>query len=68
VLFGKLAKPGQWGIPYQQALELGKAPMAVGKGGKPVEQLTISIDDTAGGATLRVEWGTVSATASFKVG
>ena len=68
VLFGKLAKPGQWGIPYQPALELGKAPMTIGKAAKPVEQLTISIDDTAPGATLRIEWGTVSATAPFKVG
>lgn len=68
ILFGKLSKPGQWGIPYQQALELGKAPMTVGKTGKPVEQLTISIDDTPAGAALRVEWGTVSAIAPFKVG
>ena len=68
ILFGKLGKPGQWGIPYQQALELGKAPMAVGKAAKPVEQLTISIDDTPAGGALRVEWGTVSATAPFKVG
>jgi len=68
LLFGKLAKPGQWGIPYQPTLEIGKAPMTVAKAGKPVEQLTISIDDTPAGATLRIEWGTVSATAPFKVG
>jgi Protein of unknown function (DUF2911) len=68
ILFGKLGKPAQWGIPYQAALELGKAPMAVAKAGKPAEQVTISIDDTAAGATLRVEWGTVSATAPFKIG
>jgi hypothetical protein len=68
ILFGKLSKPGQWGIPYQPALEIGKVPMAVGKTAKPVEQLTISIDDTAAGATLRIEWGSVSATAPFKVG
>jgi Protein of unknown function (DUF2911) len=68
LLFGKLSKPGQSGIPYQQVLEIGKRPMAVGKAAKPVEQLTISIDDTAAGATLRIEWGTVSATAPFKVG
>jgi DUF2911 family protein len=68
ILFGKLTKPGQWGIPYQPALEIGKDPMAVGKAAKPVEQLTISIDDTAAGATLRIEWGSVSATAPFKVG
>ncbi len=68
IVFGKLAKPGQWGIPYQPALELGKAPMTVGKTANPVEQLTISIDDTAPGATLRIEWGTVSASAPFTVG
>lgn len=68
LVFGKLSKPGQWGIPYQPALEIGKEPMAVGKAAKSIEQLTISIDDTQAGATLRVEWGTVSATAPFKVG
>ena len=31
LVFGKLSKPGQWGIPYQPALEIGKEPMAVGK-------------------------------------
>jgi len=68
LLIGKLGKAGQWGIPYQQALEIGKAPMHVGKAAKPAEQVTISIDDTAAGATLRIEWGSVSATAPFKVG
>jgi len=68
ILFGKLEKPGQWGVGYRQDLELGKAPMQVGKAAKPAEQVTISIDDTAAGATLRVEWGTVSATVPFKVG
>jgi hypothetical protein len=68
ILFGKLDKPGQWGIPYQDALEIGKAPMRVGKAATPAEQVTIAIDDSAAGATLRVEWGTVSATVPFKVG
>ena len=67
LVFGKLDKPAQWGIPYQPALELGKTKMTVGKAAAPVEQLTISIDDTAAGGTLRIEWGTVSATAPFKV-
>jgi hypothetical protein len=65
---GKLDKPGQWGIPYQAALEVGRVPMSVAKLAKPIEQLTISIDDTQAGGTLRVEWGTVSAAAPFKVG
>lgn len=34
----------------------------------PVEQLTISIDDTPGGGTPRVEWGTTSASIPFTVG
>jgi hypothetical protein len=68
LLIGKLGKPGQWGIPYQQPLEIGRVPMKVGKATAPVEQVTISIDDAASGPALRVEWGTVVATAPFKVG
>ena len=65
---GKLGKPGQWGIPHNAALEVGRAPMKPGKTAKPVEQLTISIDDTPAGGTLRVEWGTASASIPFTVG
>jgi hypothetical protein len=70
LILGKLGDKGekQWGIPYQQPLEIGRTPMKVGKTASPVEQLTISIDDTASGAALRVEWGTVSAVAPFTVG
>ncbi len=31
LIFGKLSKPGQWGVPYQKDLEIGRAPMSVGK-------------------------------------
>jgi hypothetical protein len=68
LVIGKLDKPDQWGIPYQSALEIARVPMAVGKAPNPVEQLTISIDDTAAGGVLRIEWGTVRATAPFTVG
>lgn len=67
LLVGKLGKPGQWGIPYNPALEIGRAPMKVGKTAAAVEQLTISVDDTAVGGVLRVEWGTTSATIPFTV-
>jgi Protein of unknown function (DUF2911) len=67
-IIGRLGKPGQWGVPYQQPREIGRTAMALGTAAKAAEQLTISIDDTAAGATLRVEWGTVSATVPFKVG
>jgi hypothetical protein len=57
-----------WGIPYPAGQDLGRTPMTVSKTAKPVEQLTISIDDTAAGATLRIEWGSVSAQAPFTIG
>ena len=66
---GKLGPKGeaQWGIPYQKDLEIGRVPMTVAKG-TSVDQLTIGIDDTPKGGTLRIEWGTVRATAPFAVG
>jgi len=68
LIAGKLGRPGQWGIPYNAALEIGRAPMKSGKTAAPVEQLTISIDDTAAGGLLKIEWGTTSATIPFTVG
>ena len=68
LVLGRLSKPGQWGIPYQKDLEIGRTPMMIGKTKSPVENVTISIDDTAKGATLRIEWGTASATVPFTVG
>ncbi len=69
LVLGRLSKPGQWGIPYQKDLEIGRTPMKVGKTKAPVENVTISIDDTPGsGAVLRIEWGTASATAPFTIG
>ena len=68
LIIGKLGKPGQWGVPYNASLEIGRAPMQVTKTKAPVEQLTISIDDTSKGGTLRVEWGSASASIPFTVG
>ena len=68
LILGRLSKPGQWGIPYQKELELGRTPMTLGKTKAPVENVTISIDDTPAGATLRVEWGNTSVSAPFTVG
>jgi Protein of unknown function (DUF2911) len=67
LIFGKLEKEGQWGIPYLPALEIGRTPMTVQKLSKPVEQLTISVDRQGAGQRLRIEWGTVSATAPFTI-
>ena len=69
LIFGKLEKPGQWGVPYQPALEIARTPMALQALSKPVERLTISVDRPgAGNQRLRIEWGTASATAPFTVG
>jgi hypothetical protein len=61
-------KTGQWGIPYPAGADLGRIPMTVAKTSGPVEQLTLSIQDTPAGGTLRVEWGTTSASVPFTVG
>jgi hypothetical protein len=68
IIFGKLSQPKQWGVPYQPALEIGRAPMKLGKTSAPVEQVTYSIDPSTTGGTLRIEWGTVRATTPFVVG
>ena len=68
LILGKLADPKQWGVPYKPELELGRAPMKAAKTKMPVEQVTISVDDTPAGATLRIEWGTTSASVPFTVG
>lgn len=61
-------KTGQWGIPYPRGADLGRVPMTMVKPEKPVEQMTISIDDTPEGGTLRIEWGTTGARLPFTVG
>jgi hypothetical protein len=67
LVLGKMATPGQWGVPYKADLEIGRVPMTVANNAAPVEQLTISIDDTPAGGTLRVEWGSAKATVPFTV-
>lgn len=68
LIVGKLGKEGQWGIPYLPALETGRAPMTVAKAAAPAETLTISLQDTPAGATLKVDWGTTTASIPFTVG
>lgn len=60
-------KTGQWGVPYPAGEDLGRVPMKVETLASPVEQLTISIDDTPTGGTLGISWGTTKATTAFTV-
>ena len=59
---------GEWGIPVKVDQDVGRVKMAVTPTSAPVEQLTISIDDTPAGGTLRIEWGPSSASVAFTVG
>jgi hypothetical protein len=59
---------GQWGTEYADKQDLGRVPMTVGQTAAPVEQLTISVDDTPAGGTVRIEFGGVSAKTDFTVG
>jgi hypothetical protein len=68
IIFGTRKTRDQCGIPHQSDLELARAPMTVGKTKSPVEQVTFSIDSTAAGGTLRLEWGSTSVNVPFKVG
>ncbi|MEP6783235.1 MAG: DUF2911 domain-containing protein, partial [Acidobacteriota bacterium] len=61
-------KSGQWGIPYPQGEDLGRVPMTLGKAPKAAEMLTISLQDTPAGGTLRIEWGGTRASIPFTVG
>ena len=67
IVFGKLDKPGQWGVPYLKDLEIGRAPMKVGKTAAPVEMVTFHIEPGTRAGTLKVEWGTKSASVPFTV-
>lgn len=68
LIVGKVAKPGQWGVPYQAALEIGRAPMTTGKATASAEQLTITVEDTPTGGRLKIDWGNTSSTIPFTVG
>lgn len=61
-------KTGQWGVPYPKGEDLGRAPMTLSKPAKPADQLTISIEDTAAGGTLHIDWGATRASIPFTVG
>jgi hypothetical protein len=57
-----------WGIPYPAGQDLGRAPMTMGKAPTAAEQLLISVEDTPGGGTLHIDWGTTRASIPFTVG
>ena len=60
-------KTGQWGIPYPKGEDLGRVPMTAGSSPAAVEQLTITVEDTKGGATLHIDWGATRLSAPFTI-
>jgi hypothetical protein len=60
-------KTGQWGIPYPKGEDLGRTLMTVSKNATPVEQLTITVEDTKAGGQLNIEWGTTKASVPFTI-
>jgi len=59
---------GEWGIPYKdeyKSQELARVPMTVSKTSGPVENFTISFDQSGGGCTLQMSWENTQASAKF---
>lgn len=58
----------QWGaFKYDQAQDLGRVDMKVGKTSAPVEQFTISLAKAGSGGVLKMEWENTSASVDVKV-
>ena len=52
-------KTGEWGIPYPgEANDLGRVEMKVSKLPAPVENFTMSFEQTGSGCTLHLDWET----------
>ena len=50
-------KTGEWGIPYKyESDELARVDMSVSQTSSPVENFTISFDQTGGACTLNIIW------------
>lgn len=58
---------GEWGIPYHyESEELGRVPMQASKTSAPVENFTISFNQSGGGCTLQMSWENTQASVTFK--
>jgi hypothetical protein len=61
------SETGQWGTDYKSEKDVLSVPMRVTTLPSAVERFTISIEPTADGGELRLEWDTTRAAAAFKV-
>jgi hypothetical protein len=59
---------GQWGTEYDARQDLARIPMAVRTAADPLEQLTLTVEQTGPTAgVVRIRWDAVDATATFVV-
>jgi hypothetical protein len=59
-------KTGEWGIPYKyEGDELARVDMKVSKLPSPVEDFTISYENTGNGCLLHIDWDTTRASVSI---
>lgn len=58
---------GQWGTDHDASQDFASVPLQESKAANPVEMVTLTLSKAGGGGTLLIQWGTLEATASFKV-
>jgi hypothetical protein len=64
LLFDK--KHGQWGEPAPEPSQcFASVPLRESKPAKSVEMVTLTLSNAGSGGTLKIQWGTLEATASF---
>jgi len=57
---------GEWGIPYKyESEELVRLPMSASKSAAPVENFTISFDQSGGACNMRISWENTEASLKF---
>ena len=57
---------GEWGIPYKyESEELARIPMSVSKTSGPVENFTISFDQSGDSCTVKMSWEETEASVQF---
>jgi hypothetical protein len=59
-------KIGEWGIPYPgEQFDFARLEMKLGKLSSPLENFTISFDQTGTGCTMKLDWETTRAWIEF---
>ena len=57
---------GEWGIPYKyESEELARLPMSVSSTGSPVENFTISFDQSGSACSLKMSWENTQASVNI---